>query len=181
MNAVWDVTVKISQTELTRDSLLTWGKHKGTPISKIPHDYLRWAIHNADKLSLDERRIFEQELGMFPGSTLPPPTSPKGLKDPSASEEDQSILEKTKRSWKKDQNKIRELETKIDGLEMQLKVVGSDRPTDTDVFRRIVKQFYAAMSRKYHPDMGGSAREQSIVNICYKDLIERLDRHGERP
>jgi hypothetical protein len=40
--------------------------------------------------------------------------------------------------------------------------------------RRVVKQAYGAMSRKHHPDMGGSAKAQTVVNDCFQDLLKRF-------
>ncbi len=41
--------------------------------------------------------------------------------------------------------------------------------------RRTLKTWYASMSRRFHPDLGGSAREMVVVNLCYDSLIELLE------
>jgi len=69
----------------------------------------------------------------------------------------------------------------IAGLERQLQIKNqptSQAPiqmTNGDVITRIVKQWYSAMSRIFHPDMGGSAEKQAVLNQCYSDLKQRLE------
>jgi hypothetical protein len=41
--------------------------------------------------------------------------------------------------------------------------------------RRTLKTWYASMSRRFHPDLGGSAKEMIVVNLCYDSLIELLE------
>ena len=50
---------------------MPWGKYKGHLISEIPQDYLRWAIKNADSMSISLRERIEGVLGLAPGSTGP--------------------------------------------------------------------------------------------------------------
>jgi hypothetical protein len=42
-------------------------------------------------------------------------------------------------------------------------------------WRRLVKQSFGAMSRKYHPDMGGDVKSQTVVNACFEDLQKRFE------
>jgi hypothetical protein len=41
--------------------------------------------------------------------------------------------------------------------------------------RRAIKQWYASMSRRFHPDLGGSVKEMVVVNLCHDTLIELLE------
>jgi hypothetical protein len=41
--------------------------------------------------------------------------------------------------------------------------------------KRTLKTWYASMSRRFHPDLGGSAKEMVVVNLCYDALIELLE------
>jgi len=49
------------------------------------------------------------------------------------------------------------------------------KPTDSQLFIRILKQWYTSMSRIFHPDMGGTAEKQAVLNQCYNDLKKRLE------
>jgi hypothetical protein len=56
----------------------------------------------------------------------------------------------------------------------------SQEPLKADEkLRRTVKQWYASMSRRFHPDLGGSAKEMVVVNLCYDALIELLEGKGK--
>ena len=41
--------------------------------------------------------------------------------------------------------------------------------------RVVAKQWFRDMSRKVHPDMGGSDQQQQIVNQCYEVLVEKIN------
>ena len=138
--------------------VMPWGKHKGKPLDQVPRDYLNWAVRNADHMSPELRAQIEQNLGMFPGSTTPPPPDPKEVK-----------------RIKELEQQVREMEGQLRTAERGARVAAKDQPTDLDLFRRIVKQWFGAMSRKFHPDLGGSAEKQAVLNQCYQDLIRRLD------
>jgi predicted nuclease with TOPRIM domain len=42
--------------------------------------------------------------------------------------------------------------------------------------RGVIRRSYGAMSRLFHPDMGGSVDRQTVVNLCFEDLLNRFDR-----
>lgn len=169
MNAVWEAVT------VTGPAVMPWGKHKGTPLDKVPRDYLTWAIHNADAMRPELRLEIEKTLGLLPGSTGPPPEKPSEVKpDPDASPEEKRQIKDLKSGWSKDQARIRELEKENRELRAELAVSRKDKPTDHESFRRILKQWFGAMSRKFHPDMGGSAEKQTVLNLCYQDLTRRL-------
>ncbi len=45
--------------------------------------------------------------------------------------------------------------------------------------RRTIKQWYASMSRRFHPDLGGTAQEMTVVNLCHDSLIDLLEGNQE--
>jgi hypothetical protein len=46
--------------------------------------------------------------------------------------------------------------------------------------RYLLKRWYGEMSRKCHPDMGGSAEKQACVNECYRSMNEILRGESQR-
>lgn len=176
MNAVWE-SVQAGPPAGT----MPWGKHKGKPLNEVPRDYLIWAVQNAEIMKPELRREIETFLGLPIGSTGPPPSKPGDVKvddikaNGSLTPEDRSLVLQMKTAWGKDQARLRELEKEVRELRAELAIVKKNTPTDLDVFRRIVKQAFAACSRRHHPDMGGSPEKQTIVNLCFKDLLSRLE------
>lgn len=147
--------------------VMPWGKHKGKPLNEVPRDYLKWAVNNADAMSAELRAAIETELGLIPGVTNPGEKTPMDdLRD---------LLAETRRKLKEAEKHAQNLEMQLRSQEAQIKAASRDVVTDADAFRRIVKQWFGAMSRKFHPDLGGSADRQAVVNQCYQDLIRRLD------
>jgi hypothetical protein len=45
----------------------------------------------------------------------------------------------------------------------------------SDDLRRAIKHWYASMSRRFHPDLGGSVKEMIVVNLCHDTLIELIE------
>ena len=41
---------------------MPWGKHRGTPVSKVPRDYLRWILAKSESLTSDLRSQIESVL-----------------------------------------------------------------------------------------------------------------------
>ena len=147
--------------------VMPWGKHKGKPLKEVPRDYLKWALNNADAMSAELRAAIEAELGLIPGVTTPGEKTPMDdLRD---------LLAETRRKLKEAEKHAADLELQLKSAEANARAAARDAFSDADVFRRIVKQWFGAMSRKFHPDMGGSVEKQVIVNACYRDLIGRLE------
>jgi hypothetical protein len=176
VNAVWE-SVQTGPPA----GVMPWGKHKGKPLNEVPRDYLVWAIENAEIMKPDLRREIETFLGLPIGSTGPPPSKPGDVKlndikaNETLTEDEKSIIKQMKTAWGKDQARLKELEKENRELRAELEAVKKNTPTDSDVFRRIVKQAFAAMSRRFHPDMGGSQEKQTVVNLCFRDLLSRLE------
>lgn len=43
---------------------MPWGKHKGTPVAEVPHDYLRWLIGRGGDMQADLKQEIERVLGI---------------------------------------------------------------------------------------------------------------------
>ena len=72
----------------------------------------------------------------------------------------------------------REAITNLECENRQLKARSVPSPitmSDSQVFMRVIKQWYTSMSRIFHPDMGGTAEKQAVLNQCYSDLKKRLE------
>jgi hypothetical protein len=69
------------------------------------------------------------------------------------------------------------LEAEIKDLRAALDFEKREKVSGMDMFRRVVKQVFAGLSRKHHPDAGGSVERQMVVNDFYRELIGRMD-HG---
>jgi uncharacterized protein (DUF3820 family)/uncharacterized coiled-coil protein SlyX len=198
------VTEAKASKALTAESPFPWGKHKGTPIKDVPNDYLTWAVHKADRMDENLRSLCEQILGLLPGSTRPlpvhaDPASPPFKETSETTGTDYSRppesldIERFKRhidqlrgTTLEQDKKIRSLSNQltrakeeIDELRTQVRFQTTRNPVegmnDADKFRRLLKQTFAALSRKHHPDMGGSTERQTVVNDFHKDLIGRLE------
>ena len=167
----WD-KVQVTEDPTAGPGVMPWGKHKGVPLDKVPRDYLEWAVRNADKMRPALRADIERILGLPPSSTVPTPER-DGKPSPHAGGNGTAVPQG---SSSKDRAVIQELQSRIRNLEGELRSLRADRdrPTDMEKFRRVVKVWFTTMSRKFHPDMGGSPEKQITLNLCYQDLWKRI-------
>ena len=138
---------ELPETAAPADTPMPWGKHKGTPIGQVPRGYMQWCLDNADALRPDIRRAFEFMTGKPLGST-------------------QARIDPNKPPWSKGPRGNGKPEPPI------------PPPPVAQIasLRGLVKSWYAKTARRYHPDMGGDARQMMVVTHCYKTLCEELDR-----
>lgn len=148
-------------------TVMPWGKHKGKPLDQVPSDYLRWALRKASQMSVELRAAIETHL------MIPPDTGKQPL-FPTSGEDDAAAL---KREIAKAGRRIAELEAALKQARAAA-VPAAVKLTDSGEFRRILKQWFGAMSRQFHPDMGGTAEKQALVNILYRDLMRRVEEAG---
>ncbi len=138
----------------TASTPMPWGKHKGQPIGQIPRSYMRWCLENADALAPELRRSFEWMCGLAVGST-------KAKVDPDA------------KPWKAAPQCSKPEPEQPKAPPPPIAQIAS--------LRGLVKAWYGKMSRKFHPDLGGSAEKQIVLNLCYKTLCEEIERwEGQR-
>lgn len=164
-------------------STMPWGKHKGTPLKDVPRDYLLWVLREADKAAPELKAEIQQVLDaddsnrpLFSGDDSGDPQAEEIAHwqaryfeaDKRAKAAEAKALEFKRQASAVRDNRVRELEA-------LLRAATQDRPTDADKFRRIIKRWYGAMSRKYHPDLGGSAERQTVVNDCYRGLAQLIE------
>jgi hypothetical protein len=55
--------------------------------------------------------------------------------------------------------------------------VGPRKPdlSESEKLRKTLRQWYAGLSRRFHPDLGGSVPEMIVVNFAYDSLIELIE------
>jgi len=114
---------------------MPWGKWKGYPIEEVPHDYMRWAVRNADAMSDELRAAMEKILELAPGST--------------------------------GKSRLMALERENESLKKRLEFSRGET-------ERILKQSYGEMSRRFHPDAGGSNESQIVVNLIFEDIRQKF-------
>jgi hypothetical protein len=142
---------------------MPWGKFKGCRIDEIPVSYLQWIMSGSTAgLRPWLRAEIEKVLGLPEGSTVP---KPKPAADSNHATDD------LKAAWAR----VRELHAEVKSLRLELIRVQKNQPLRRDLVRQLVKAWYVAMSRKHHPDHGGSSERMLVVNDCYEDLISRLE------
>jgi len=131
-----------------------FGKHKGRAIEIVPEGYVSWCLENIDRLNPGHPRfqlslweIFRHRLG------LPM---------------DQLAMKNIKLACKMREKVVR----------AEAKDVASVTSRGlSDGLRKAVKAWYLTLSRRYHPDLGGGTSEQqAVVNACYTELIQILDK-----
>lgn len=152
---------------------MPWGKHKGKPLSEIPRDYLQWALANATLVTPELREQIESVLNVQPA------TLPFG-DDPDEDFRAEAIrlrgeVKGMRAGWDLDKTRLKNADVEIKRLKKALDEASRRRLADPSEFRRVVKQWYGAISRKFHPDLGGTAAQQTVANVCYQELMERLE------
>ena len=171
------------------DDAMPWGKHKGIPINQCPRDYLVWALRNMDACRPDHERYwpeYTQVLESLVGTHAPvtPPTMPL---IPLCVELNRRkvTLEVRGHEIRTSQPIEPDLQSSIDANKTILAAVlrcsngpqpvsGGARLIQGAELRMLAKAWYGQMSRRYHPDTGGSQAAQVAVNDCYQTLIEMI-------
>jgi hypothetical protein len=141
---VWDVTTKATGG-MTPDSPFPWGKHKGTPVNRVPRDYLVWAVNNADHMRPELKAVVCQVLGITPDETK------QGNEDPAASG--------LREAWEAATRRVREQEREIKGLKAQLATGARLKRSDTDRFRAILASGSSGSGRPI-------ARSRIVVSLA---------------
>jgi hypothetical protein len=180
-------------------TVMPFGRHRGKPLSEVPTEYLRWALANATAMGPELREQVEAVLG-FQAPSMPfmveaGPAEAEEAAPPDASDlaainqhlrdlrkEDAALIKKAnaevariRKGWDDDKVRLANAQTEVKQLKRALAEASREKVSDPAAFRRVVKQWYGAVSRRFHPDMGGSAASQVVANVCYQELIERLD------
>lgn len=173
---------------------MPWGKHKGKPISQVPADYLRWVLKNADNATPDlldriEKSLEDRGAGQaLLASTEGDPgererarlTRELNLTSRKVSEL-QGLVKKHERDESILRDKIAQLQSELARAtaakqEAVFRSAASPKAgEDVESLRRIVKRWYGAISRRYHPDLGGTTEQQIVANGCYQEFMKLLE------
>ena len=169
---------------------MPWGKHKGIPIDQVPRDYLVWALKNMDACRPDHERYWPEYTAVLEGLVGPhAPVRPATMAIVPLCE--RLADEKVRLEVKGDHlvaldpvpaDLAASIEANKAVLFAVLRVAAGKQETkaikSTDL-RSLVKGWFGAMSRQFHPDAGGSNEAQSAVNAGYRMLMDLLTRWEE--
>ncbi len=170
---------------------MPFGKHKGQPIETIPQDYLAWCLREMDACKPDSDRYwpeFKAALESVAGPMLPGMTRPTVMAFPALC----SVLAARGITISVRGGELVTSETITDEaireavrvhkapLLAVVKLVepgqvasrGSAKLIVAAEVRCLIKAWYGRMSKRLHPDAGGSTAAQVAVNQCYQDLMK---------
>jgi hypothetical protein len=151
---------------------------------------MRWALDNAERLDKATRHVFEHKLGLGLGSTKPPApgTTPFGFKPqpaaPTAEPHPGHPYNPSSRPTPAADPNLGQTHT----VESEFRPGPTFRPqpppprfeppppSELANLRAVVKSWYRKMSQQFHPDLGGDATKQAVLNECYRTLTQELDR-----
>jgi hypothetical protein len=167
---------------------MPFGKHKGLPIETIPRDYLVWCLQKADVCNPDSDRYWPEfrelcESMVGPHATVKPP--PMNLLQIA----EHLIREGITLTVQGDRlvasgpidPAVSEAIGKNAGLIGAILQCSGGRAATPEksphlilgeAMRGMVKAWFSRMSRRFHPDHGGSVAAQSAINQGYQGLLE---------
>lgn len=180
------VTVQKKCRPIKVDDPMPWGKHKGLPIGTIPVDYLRWCLANTDACNPDHDRYWPElretlEGLAGPQASVRPTCLPIAVFCARLKAEDISLSirggelvaseELTGEllvSLKAHANLLGAVLTI--GQDTRTIATGNARASLAAELKGLVKRWFNAMSRRFHPDQGGAAEHQVAINAGFETL-----------
>lgn len=149
--------IKNAQKESKGREVFTmpFGKYKDKLLKDIPDNYLRYAVDNFDGLDMLSMGYLKEEL-------LNREIDPrKKVRDDFNYKKDYTYKNRRERLWEEVLDDLPSIKPKFNGdLEEQI----------NSLFRKL--------SRKYHPDRGGSDKEMAVVNNLKEEFIKLLKIEG---
>jgi hypothetical protein len=177
---------------------MPWGAHRGTPIDQLPASYLVWALANTDACDPDHARFWpelKQTFEALVGTQAVPARRPRVLSaeelcarlkargitlvrsaqgrdlQPSGPLEDEDLRE----AWGIHKSRIMTIVFSVEPPEPP-RARGSVKLLVAAEVRNLIRSWYGKMSRRFHPDAGGSAASQSAVNQSFRSLMEDFEK-----
>lgn len=169
------------------ETVMPFGKHRGKPLSEVAktdRGYLDWVVKKADLASPELKAACQAAMGiqsptMFGEAVSPEaasaPVSPPWVDTPGPRmiSIPQVDLDAFKKKSRDDDAMIGRLKAEIAQLKKDAKA--KDRPGEIHGVKLIVRRWFGVMSKRFHPDAGGSAEQQTVVNVCYRELTTMLE------
>lgn len=159
---------------VTPDWVMPFGKYRGATLKEIKQkeaSYLKWVASDKCTYATEElkaacRDLLDgiQDIPTFPGFAPPADMVSIARVD----------LNELHRQAVADTNEIARLRAEVSSLKRQMKSRDEAIP-GADGVRLLIRRWFGSMSRRFHPDAGGTAEQQSVVNICYRELTTMLE------
>lgn len=159
---------------LTPDWVMPFGKHRGAMLKEIKQvdpSYLKWVASDKCTMASPELKAVcrdvlsgVQDTPTFSG--FAPPVKFVHVPKPD--------LDELHRRAVASDAEIARLRAEVVSLKKLLRSQDESIPAPDGV-RLMVRRWFGAMSRRFHPDAGGTAEQQSVVNICYRELVNTLE------
>lgn len=186
MNTAFASHQRTKSRPIEADDPMPWGKHKGLPIDTIPVDYLRWCLANTDACNPDHDRYwpeFRETLEGLAGPQAPvrPSAMPLAVFVARLLAEDITLSIRGGELVASEEltgELLVSLKAHADilgqvltiGQDTRMIATGSARAEQAGQLRGLVKRWYNAMSRRFHPDQGGVGEHQVAINAGFEAL-----------
>lgn len=170
------MTTQPGPTEAQLDMVVQFGKpHRGWKVRDVPRDYMRWCVANYAQIPPEIKTAFEAVLG----SPSIPVGSPRETVEVRRADYD-AIQAEARRDKKTIDDLRRRLAAAEQAMKAQAQVVmRASAKADVEPIRVVARRWFGRVSRKYHPDLGGSAEAQTIVNACYQELQAIIEEQSQ--
>jgi hypothetical protein len=197
---VWRANQPGRSRAIGRSDPIPFGKHKGTPIEQVDPGWLRWARDQSDYCDPDSLKFWPElraAIVSVVGEPVPGEARPRvmSLPDLVAALDGRGIrLSARGRELATSEAvadpKIEEaLRVHRPVLLALIAIIdpraapgsGSARLIWAADLRRRLKAWYGALSRRFHPDKGGSTEGQIAVNESYRTLMQTFDEWEATP
>jgi hypothetical protein len=167
------------------------GKYKGVPVNQVPPDYLRWVLAEWDECQPDDERYWPEFTSALEALVGPSTSAQDGP-------EKRRVIPLSQLCGRLRQEgitlQVRDdfiLPSRLLDPELAESVrahgyvllpilalapagTSQDGSIQIEKVRYLLRRWYGEMSRRCHPDMGGSSEKQACVNECYRSMVEVL-------
>lgn len=153
---------------------MPFGKHRGATLEevrRVDSGYLKWVASDKCQAASPELKAACRDVldgacdtPVFPGFSPPAEATTIPRAD----------FDALCRRLAEAEGEAARLKREAADLARRLKAKDEAIP-GLDGVRLLVRRWFGSMSRRYHPDAGGSAEQQAVVNACYRELITILE------
>lgn len=129
---------------------ISFGRYKGTAFSKIPKDYLQWALNNANRASKADREGICKALGI-------------------KTDQLKEVKAEHKREVEQLTRKVERLQSEVERWREAAHTFAEIATVD-DAPAIDYSASYRKYAKKYHPDRGGTIGQMAVVNEIFDEL-----------